>query len=105
MGDLLRTLLIAMGIAVAVGVAVIALLMWKFKIPPRGLVAMVGALGYLVLPIDVVPEALLGPLGLVDDTGVLVGVSIWVYRLVKARQKLVEGGVVRPRASPPRPPS
>lgn len=97
MDDLLRAVLITLGVLVAVGLAVVALLMWRFKIPPRGLVAMLGALAYLALPVDVVPEALLGPLGLVDDTGVLVGVGIWVYRLVKARQKLVEGGVVKPR--------
>ena len=65
--------------------------MWRFKIPPRGLVAMLGALAYLALPVDVVPEALLGPLGLVDDTGVVAVVAIWVYKLVKARQKLVDG--------------
>ena len=97
MDDVLRAVLIALGVLVVVGLALIAFLMWRFKIPPRGLVAMFGALAYLALPIDVVPEALLGPLGLVDDTGVVAVVSIWVYRLVKARQKLVEGGVVKPR--------
>ena len=69
--------------------------MWRFKIPPRGLVAMVGALVYLVLPVDVVPEVLLGPLGLVDDAGIVAVVAIWVYKLAKARQKLVEGGVMK----------
>jgi uncharacterized membrane protein YkvA (DUF1232 family) len=97
--DLVRTLLIVLGVLVLAGLAVIGLLMWRFKIPPRGVVAMFGALVYLALPIDVVPEALLGPLGLVDDTGVVAAVAIWVYRLVKARQKLVEGGVIK---APPR---
>jgi uncharacterized membrane protein YkvA (DUF1232 family) len=95
--DVLRTVLIAVGVLVVVGLAVIAFLMWRFKIPPRGLFAMLGALAYLALPIDVVPEALLGPLGLVDDTGLLAVVGIWVYKLVKARQKLVAGGVIKPR--------
>jgi len=97
MDDLLRAVLITLGVLVALGLALVAFLMWRFKIPPRGLVAMLGALVYLALPIDLVPEALLGPLGLVDDTGVLTAVGIWVYKLVKARQKLVEGGVVKPR--------
>ena len=57
---------------------------------------MLGALFYLALPVDVVPEALLGPIGLVDDTGVLAVVGVWVYKMVKARQKLVEGGVIKP---------
>jgi uncharacterized membrane protein YkvA (DUF1232 family) len=95
--DLLRVLLIVAGVVVVLGLGLIGFLMWRFKIPPRGLVAMLGALFYLALPVDVVPEALLGPLGLVDDTGVLAVVAIWVYKLVKARQKLVAGGVVRPR--------
>ena len=101
--DLLRAVLITLSVLVVAGLALVAFLMWRFKIPPRGVVAMCGALAYLVLPIDVVPEALLGPLGLVDDTGVIAAVSIWVYRLVKARQKLVEGGVIKPRTGgPPR---
>ena len=95
MDDLLRAVLITLAVLVVIGLAVIAFLMWRFKIPPRGLFAMLGALAYLALPIDVVPEALVGPLGLVDDTGVLAVVGIWVYRLVKARQKLVAGGVIK----------
>jgi uncharacterized membrane protein YkvA (DUF1232 family) len=95
--DVVRAVLIILGALVVVGLALIGFLMWRFKIPPRGVVAMFGALAYLALPIDVVPEALLGPLGLVDDTGVVAVVAIWVYRLVKARQRLVEGGVVKRR--------
>ena len=91
----MKAVLVALGVLVLLGLLVIAFLMWRFKIPPRGVVAMFGALAYLALPIDVVPEALLGPLGLVDDTGVVAGVAIWVYRLVKARQKLVAGGVIK----------
>jgi uncharacterized membrane protein YkvA (DUF1232 family) len=30
---------------------------------------MIGALVYLASPIDVLPEAMLGPLGLLDDAG------------------------------------
>jgi uncharacterized membrane protein YkvA (DUF1232 family) len=95
--DLLRAVLITLGVLVGLGLALIAFLMWRFRIPPRGLFAMLGALAYVALPVDVVPEALLGPLGLVDDTGVVAAVAIWVYRLVKARQKLVEGGVIKRR--------
>jgi uncharacterized membrane protein YkvA (DUF1232 family) len=93
--DLVRAVLITLGVLVVLGLAVVAFLMWRFKIPPRGVVAMVGALFYLALPVDLVPEALLGPIGIIDDTGVLAVVGIWVYKLVKARQKLVEGGVLK----------
>jgi uncharacterized membrane protein YkvA (DUF1232 family) len=95
MDDLVRAVLIALGVLVVIGLAVVGFLMWRFKIPPRGVVAMFGALFYLALPVDLVPEALLGPIGLVDDTGVLAVVGIWVYKLVKARQRLVEGGVIK----------
>jgi len=98
--DVVVTTLLVVGGLVVVGLALIGVLMWRFKIPPRGVVAMFGALFYLVLPIDVVPEALLGPLGLVDDAGVLTVVAVWVYKLVKARQKLVEGGVLKPPSRP-----
>ena len=97
LGDLVRVVLIVVGVLVVIGLAVVAFLMWRFRIPPRGLAAMLGALFYLALPIDVVPEALLGPIGLVDDTGVLAVTAVWVYKLVKARQKLVAGGVVKQR--------
>jgi uncharacterized membrane protein YkvA (DUF1232 family) len=101
--DVLRAVLITLGVLVVAGLALIAFLMWRFKIPPRGLFAMLGALAYLALPVDVVPEALLGPVGLVDDTGGGAVVAIWVYTLVKARQKLVEGSVLKPRTGgPPR---
>ena len=97
MDDLLTVLLIGIGVAVLLGLLVIAFLMWRFRIPPRGLAAMLGALFYLAVPVDVLPEALLGPLGLVDDTGVVAVVAVWVYRLTKARQRLVDGGVIKPR--------
>jgi uncharacterized membrane protein YkvA (DUF1232 family) len=100
--DVVRAALITLGVLVVLGLAVIGFLMWRFRIPPRGVAAMFGALLYLALPVDVLPEAVLGPLGLVDDTGVLAVVGIWVYKLVKARQKLVEGGVLK---GPPPPPS
>jgi uncharacterized membrane protein YkvA (DUF1232 family) len=97
--DLVVWTLVVVGGLVVVGLALIGLVMWRYRIPPRGVVAMVGALFYLVLPVDVVPEALLGPLGLVDDAGIVTVVAIWVYKLAKARQRLVEGGVIKP---PPR---
>jgi len=95
--DLVVATLVVVGVVLVLGLTVIGLVMWRYKIPPRGVVAMFGALFYLVLPVDVLPEALLGPLGLVDDTGVIAVVGVWMYKLVKARQRLVEGGVVKPR--------
>ena len=94
--DVVVATLVVVGFLVVVGLALIGVVMWRFKIPPRGVVAMFGALFYLVLPLDVVPEALVGPLGLVDDAGILTVVAIWVYKLATARHKLMEGGVIKP---------
>ncbi|MXG89185.1 DUF1232 domain-containing protein [Nocardioides sp. YIM 123512] len=85
-----------MGVLVVLVLAGIGFAMWRYRIPPRGLVAMFAALGYLVFPVDVVPEALLGPLGLADDAGVLALVAVWVWRLTRARNRLVEGGIIGP---------
>ena len=100
--DLVVATLVLVGGLLVVGLGVVGFLMWRFQVPPRGVFAMLGALGYLVLPVDVVPEVILGPLGLVDDAGVLTATAIWVYRLVRARQRLVAGGVLR-REAPGRP--
>ena len=42
---------------------------WRYRIPPRGPIAMIGTLVYLASPVDVLPEVMLGPLGLLDDAG------------------------------------
>jgi Protein of unknown function (DUF1232) len=88
---------------------VIGYLMWRYRIPPRGLVAMGAAALYLVSPIDLIPEPILGPLGLVDDAGVVVAVVLFVYKLVNVRRILADGGIElgrpgrRSRREPDRP--
>ena len=52
---MVKAVLITLGVLVVLGLAVIAFLMWRFKIPPRGVAAMFGALLYLALPVDLVP--------------------------------------------------
>ena len=41
-----------------------------------------GALAYGISPIDIIPE-FLGPIGLIDDGGVLIGAAIAIYNLLK----------------------
>lgn len=93
--DLLTVVLLVLGGLVLVGVAVAGFVAWRYRVPPRGVAAMVGALVYLASPVDVVPEVLLGPLGLVDDAGVVTVVAVWVWKLVQARRMLREAGVRR----------
>jgi uncharacterized membrane protein YkvA (DUF1232 family) len=94
--DWLRVTLLVFGVLALLIVLALGLVMWRYRIPPRGLVAMGVAAVYLVSPIDLVPEAVLGPLGLVDDAGVTVAVVVFVYKLVQARRILSEGGVDLP---------
>jgi uncharacterized membrane protein YkvA (DUF1232 family) len=77
-----------------VGVVLLAVslyVIYRYRVPLRGIVAMAGALVYLVSPVDVLPEAALGPFGLVDDLGVVGAVGMFVYRLIQARQQFQSG--------------
>jgi uncharacterized membrane protein YkvA (DUF1232 family) len=47
----------------------------------------IAAIVYGVSPIDLAPEAILGPLGLLDDAGVLVGAGIAIWKLLAGRGK------------------
>ena len=47
----------------------------------------VAALVYGVSPLDLAPEAILGPLGLLDDVGVFVGAGIAIWKLLQGRAK------------------
>jgi uncharacterized membrane protein YkvA (DUF1232 family) len=99
MPDWLRAAVWILGVLALLVTLVVGYLMWRYRIPPRGLVAMGAAAVYLISPIDLLPEAILGPLGLVDDAGVVAAVVLFVYKLVKARQILADSGIElrRPR--------
>ncbi|GLY28063.1 YkvA family protein [Kineosporia sp. NBRC 101731] len=74
-------LLVAVALLVA-GLYVI----YRYRLPLRGIAAMVGSFAYLISPIDAAPEAVLGPFGMVDDAGVLTIVAFYVFHLIKARR-------------------
>lgn len=44
-----------------------------------------GALLYTASPIDLIPEIIAGPLGFGDDAAVLIGASVAIYRILRAR--------------------
>jgi uncharacterized membrane protein YkvA (DUF1232 family) len=46
----------------------------------------IAALVYGVSPLDLAPEAILGPLGLLDDVGVFVGAGIAIWKLLQGRK-------------------
>src|SRR3712207_2601326 len=91
--DLLTLVIVLLGVLTLVGVAVIGFVMWRYRIPPRGLVAMIGSLVYLASPVDVLPEVMLGPLGFLDDAGAVTAAAVFVYKLVTVKKRLEEAGV------------
>jgi uncharacterized membrane protein YkvA (DUF1232 family) len=103
MPDWLRTTVWILGVLALLLTLAVGYLMWRYRVPPRGLVAVGGAALYLISPIDLVPEAILGPLGLVDDAGVVAAVVLFVYKLVKARRILADGGIELGRSRRRRP--
>jgi uncharacterized membrane protein YkvA (DUF1232 family) len=66
--------------------AVMVYVIFKYRMPLRGIAAMIGGLVYLVSPVDALPEVVLGPVGLIDDVGVVGAVGIFVYRLIQTRR-------------------
>ena len=91
--DLLTLVLVLLGVLALLGVAVIGFVMSRYRIPPRGLIAMIGALIYLASPIDVLPEVMLGPIGLLDNAGAATAAAVFVYKLVTVKKQLEEAGV------------
>lgn len=93
MDDVLRVVLIGIGVILGVFLLVVGFLMWRYRIPPRGVVALAMAGFYLVVPVDVVPEAVLGPLGLADDAGAIGLAVLFALRVARARKVLRDSGV------------
>jgi uncharacterized membrane protein YkvA (DUF1232 family) len=50
-----------------------AMRLGTFSLTGKDVVMLVGAVVYILSPLDLVPEALLGPVGLIDDLVVLLG--------------------------------
>ena len=101
MSDPLTLVLVLIGVLALLGMAAVGFIMWRYRIPPRGLIAMFGALIYLASPIDVLPEVILGPIGLLDDAGAVTAAAVFVYKLVTVKRRLVDAGV-RGRREPDR---
>jgi uncharacterized membrane protein YkvA (DUF1232 family) len=93
MSDLLTVVLVLIGVLTLLAVAAIGFVMWRYRIPPRGLIAMAGALVYLASPIDVLPEVVLGPIGLLDDAGAVTAAAVFVYKLVTVKRRLEDAGI------------
>lgn len=51
------------------------------KLPNKTRMTILGALGYLILPVDVMPD-FLPAVGLVDDAGLLIAALVSVYNMV-----------------------
>jgi uncharacterized membrane protein YkvA (DUF1232 family) len=47
----------------------------------------IAAVIYGVSPLDIIPELLTGPVGLIDDAAVWVGAALGIVKLLKSRGK------------------
>ena len=47
----------------------------------------IAAVVYGISPFDLAPEAILGPLGLIDDGGVYLAAGIAIWRLLSGRSR------------------
>jgi hypothetical protein len=66
--------------------AVVAFVIWKKRIPFKGAAALLAAVLYLISPVDVIPEIPFGPVGLLDDAGVLTLAFMYARHLLEARR-------------------
>jgi uncharacterized membrane protein YkvA (DUF1232 family) len=46
----------------------------------------IAAVVYGISPLDLAPEAILGPLGLLDDLGIFAGAGIAIWKLLSGRK-------------------
>ncbi|WP_045875281.1 YkvA family protein [Pseudofrankia sp. DC12] len=91
LGTVALVILIGLGLVVLAMVVSGAFVLVKYRVPLRGIVAAVGALTYLVSPVDAIPEIIFGPFGYIDDGGILLAAAYYISRLVAARRAAVAG--------------
>ncbi len=65
---------------------------WQSAKLREKLIIIIGLI-YVILPFDIVPEIILGPLGLLDDGGALLAVLYAVMSVIN-RQKQTKAGVI-----------
>ena len=78
---------VAVLLVVAVTLLVVGLyVIYRYRVPVRGIAAMAASFVYLISPLDAVPEAAVGPFGMFDDAGIVTIAAWYVYHLIKARR-------------------
>lgn len=61
-----------------------------------------GAIAYGASPIDILPELVLGPLGLADDLAIWVGAGVAIWKLLSGSQPAPDTPSPPPAAEQPR---
>lgn len=72
--------------------------LWKASNVKEKAIVAIGLL-YLLSPLDIIPEVILGPLGLLDDGGALVVILLTlvsVHKRTRRQLHTIEGEVVSP---------
>jgi uncharacterized membrane protein YkvA (DUF1232 family) len=87
--DLTTFLLAFISLVLVVGLValvVVAYVIRRKRIPLTGAAALIGAVLYLISPVDAVPEFAFGPIGLLDDAGVLSLAAMYAAHVLRARR-------------------
>ena len=73
-------------------VALIVFVAVRYRASIGGVLGLLAGAGWVASPIDPIPEAVFGPLGLADDTAVIIAMALYITRLVaRHRQSLGPG--------------
>jgi uncharacterized membrane protein YkvA (DUF1232 family) len=85
--DEIVVLTITLMIMVVVGtIGVSAFVVARHRVPFKGILALGAAIVYALSPVDLLPEAGLGPVGLVDDIGFFMAAVSYAKRLGAIRR-------------------
>ncbi len=90
----LIVLLVVLAVLGLLAIGVVVFVIVRFRPSVSAIVAMVGALAYGASPIDLISEGLVGPIGAIDDIGLLVAAAMFTAQQIRNRR----GN--RPDASP-----
>ena len=101
---LLIVLLVVFALIGLLAVVALVIVIVRYRPPFAAIAAVVGALIYGASPVDLIPEAVLGPIGALDDIGLLAAAVGFMVTQVRQRRGIepagrTSNGAPRPGAS------
>jgi len=88
---LLVVLLVIFAIIGVLAVVALIVVIVRFRPPLTAIAAVVGALIYGASPIDLIPEAVVGPIGALDDIGIIAAAIGFMVTQIRKRRDVTAG--------------